>query len=318
MRLGVMLCTVHCVVTVSMGLCCLCADRSVGSVSICGVFDQETQVLLPARVRCSDDGTTHCCVSLSLCPFVSVSLCPPVYLSLSLSLNTSLSLCLLFFFGLRLEFLLLFVSRYLCPISSSSHCVSLHPPPNTHTPAGWYGVWWSCAAYQHQRQGAAGAYVQAGAVFLPAPAPHHLRSRLHAKAGQNAFSLCPQSPCSSLIHPPLSPQKRFFANFGSIVLYAVLGTVISTFVIGMGLFELAKSGVVPLDGDNPLQALLFGALISAVDPVATLSIMGSPELNCDKLLYSLVFGESVLNDAVAIVLFKYASLCAHVCLCPCV
>lgn len=32
--------------------------------------------------------------------------------------------------------------------------------------------------------------------------------------------------------------------------------------------------------------------------------MGSPELNCDPLLYSLVFGESVLNDAVAIVLFR--------------
>jgi solute carrier family 9 (sodium/hydrogen exchanger), member 8 len=32
--------------------------------------------------------------------------------------------------------------------------------------------------------------------------------------------------------------------------------------------------------------------------------MGSPELQCDTLLYSLVFGESVLNDAVAIVLFK--------------
>jgi hypothetical protein len=47
-----------------------------------------------------------------------------------------------------------------------------------------------------------------------------------------------------------------------------------------------------------------GALISAVDPVATLSIMGSAELNCDPLLYSLVFGESVLNDAVAIVLFR--------------
>ncbi len=44
--------------------------------------------------------------------------------------------------------------------------------------------------------------------------------------------------------------------------------------------------------------------LPAVDPVATLSIMGSPELNCDKLLYSLVFGESVLNDAVAVVLFK--------------
>jgi sodium/hydrogen exchanger 8 len=54
---------------------------------------------------------------------------------------------------------------------------------------------------------------------------------------------------------------------------------------------------------------LFGALTSVmsaytVDPVATLSIMGNPEMNCNPLLYSLVFGESVLNDAVAIVLFR--------------
>lgn len=62
--------------------------------------------------------------------------------------------------------------------------------------------------------------------------------------------------------------------------------------------------MVDIDTDSPLEALLFGALISAVDPVATLSIMGSAELNCDPLLYSLVFGESVLNDAVAVVLFR--------------
>ena len=59
-----------------------------------------------------------------------------------------------------------------------------------------------------------------------------------------------------------------------------------------------------MDTTSPMEALLFGALISAVDPVATLSIMGNPKLNCDPLLYNLVFGESVLNDAVAIVLFN--------------
>eukprot|EP01138_Halocafeteria_seosinensis_P009703 gb/GECG01009914.1/.p1 GENE.gb/GECG01009914.1/~~gb/GECG01009914.1/.p1 ORF type:complete len:621 (+),score=52.21 gb/GECG01009914.1/:1-1863(+) len=104
-------------------------------------------------------------------------------------------------------------------------------------------------------------------------------------------------------------RKRFFRNFMTIIMFAVLGTLVSAFVIGGLIYGFAKSGVIPIDSKNPLQSLLFGALISAVDPVATLSIMGHPEINCDKLLYSLVFGESVLNDAVSIVLFNtFASL----------
>ena len=58
---------------------------------------------------------------------------------------------------------------------------------------------------------------------------------------------------------------------------------------------------VPLTG---LECFLFGALISAVDPVGTLAVLGKPELNIDPMLYSLIFGESVLNDAVAIVIFQ--------------
>ncbi|KAG7393422.1 hypothetical protein PHYPSEUDO_009626 [Phytophthora pseudosyringae] len=99
-------------------------------------------------------------------------------------------------------------------------------------------------------------------------------------------------------------RKRFFDNFNTILLYAVLGTVVSTFVIGYLTYYAGKLGWIGIDSSSPLEALLFGALISAVDPVATLSILGNPELNLDPLLYSLVFGESVLNDAVAIVLFN--------------
>mmetsp|Transcript_32830 Transcript_32830/g.42165 ORF Transcript_32830/g.42165 Transcript_32830/m.42165 type:complete len:543 (-) Transcript_32830:373-2001(-) len=99
-------------------------------------------------------------------------------------------------------------------------------------------------------------------------------------------------------------KKHFFSNFGTIMFFAVLGTMLSTFLVGSLTFMLGKMNLVNIDSKNPLEALIFGALISAVDPVATLSIMGSPEINCDPLLYSLVFGESVLNDAVAIVLFK--------------
>lgn len=49
---------------------------------------------------------------------------------------------------------------------------------------------------------------------------------------------------------------------------------------------------------------LRSALISATDPVATLSIMGSPDVRAHPLVYSLVFGESMLNDAVSIVVFR--------------
>lgn len=99
--------------------------------------------------------------------------------------------------------------------------------------------------------------------------------------------------------------NSFIDNIGAITLYAILGTIISTFAVGGFTFLAARVGLIrDIDGENPMEALLFGALISAVDPVATLSILGNDDLNCDPLLYSLVFGESVLNDAVAISLFK--------------
>jgi solute carrier family 9 (sodium/hydrogen exchanger), member 8 len=99
-------------------------------------------------------------------------------------------------------------------------------------------------------------------------------------------------------------KKDFFANFWTISLFAVGGTIVSTVVIGFLVYSIGILGLATIDTSSPMEALLFGALISAVDPVATLSIMGNPKLNCDPLLYSLVFGESVLNDAVAIVLFN--------------
>ena len=51
---------------------------------------------------------------------------------------------------------------------------------------------------------------------------------------------------------------------------------------------------------NFIQSFAFGCLISAVDPVATLAIF--QVLDVDPVLNMLVFGESILNDAVAIVM----------------
>nr|XP_033964380.1 LOW QUALITY PROTEIN: sodium/hydrogen exchanger 7-like [Pseudochaenichthys georgianus] len=57
------------------------------------------------------------------------------------------------------------------------------------------------------------------------------------------------------------------------------------------------------DGDFLLtDCLLFGAIVSATDPVAVLGLLSEPRLDLD--LRGLLFGESVLNDAVAIVLTR--------------
>ncbi|XP_014239165.1 sodium/hydrogen exchanger 7 isoform X2 [Cimex lectularius] len=93
-------------------------------------------------------------------------------------------------------------------------------------------------------------------------------------------------------------RKYFFRNLGAILTYAVIGTSISAFVVGVLMY-----GVLPWITDlkySFLDTLYFGAIISPTDPVTILAIFN--DMKVDVNLYSLVFGESVLNDAVAIVL----------------
>ncbi|TMS17845.1 Sodium/hydrogen exchanger 6 [Larimichthys crocea] len=107
-----------------------------------------------------------------------------------------------------------------------------------------------------------------------------------------------------IFHAGYSLKRRhFFRNMGSILAYAFLGTVISCFVIGLlmyGCVTLMKQ-VGQLGGDFFFtDCLFFGAIVSATDPVTVLAIFN--ELQVDVDLYALLFGESVLNDAVAVVL----------------
>lgn len=101
----------------------------------------------------------------------------------------------------------------------------------------------------------------------------------------------------------LSP-KPFFSNFGAIVTFAILGTLLASIVTGVLVY---LGGVVFLMYRLPfVECLMFGALVSATDPVTVLSIF--QELGTDMNLYALVFGESVLNDAMAISLYRTMSL----------
>ena len=69
-------------------------------------------------------------------------------------------------------------------------------------------------------------------------------------------------------------------------------------MVGGGVYLMGQASLVyPLNFE---ESFAFGSLISAVDPVATLAIFQA--LDVDPVLNMLVFGESILNDAVAIVL----------------
>jgi Na+/H+ antiporter len=82
-------------------------------------------------------------------------------------------------------------------------------------------------------------------------------------------------------------------NIVPILLLAVLGLLLSTGVIGIGLSLLTPLSLI--------GALVFGALISATDPVAVVALFR--EIGAPKRLMTLIDGESLFNDATAIVLF---------------
>lgn len=92
----------------------------------------------------------------------------------------------------------------------------------------------------------------------------------------------------------------FFKNLWSIVAFAVAGTVISALTIGAFVYAAGQSGVVFALSFE--ECMAFASLLSATDPVATLAVFGA--LRVDPTLNALVYGESVLNDAVGIVLYR--------------
>ncbi|KAI9102018.1 Sodium/hydrogen exchanger family-domain-containing protein [Phlyctochytrium arcticum] len=100
-------------------------------------------------------------------------------------------------------------------------------------------------------------------------------------------------------------RQDFFRNIGAILTFALVGTVMSTVIIGVSIYlwtallnVMFNTGFVL----SKIDSIVFGAILSSTDPVTILAIFH--QLRVDPKLYAIIFGESILNDSVAIVLFK--------------
>ncbi|TNN38846.1 Sodium/hydrogen exchanger 3 [Liparis tanakae] len=98
------------------------------------------------------------------------------------------------------------------------------------------------------------------------------------------------------------PNKLFFSNMGAILIYAVIGTCWNAASLGLSLWGCHQGGAMGDLDIGLLQYLLFGSLIAAVDPVAVIAVFEQVHVN--EVLFIMVFGESLLNDGVTVVLFN--------------
>uniref|UniRef100_UPI00398F7D6F sodium/hydrogen exchanger 1 n=1 Tax=Pristiophorus japonicus TaxID=55135 RepID=UPI00398F7D6F len=97
------------------------------------------------------------------------------------------------------------------------------------------------------------------------------------------------------------PIRPFIENLGTILSFAVIGTLWNASFVGVLMYAVCQVGGPDLNKISLLANLLFGSIISAVDPVAVLAVF--EEIHINEFLHILVFGESLLNDAVTVVLY---------------
>ncbi|KAG8908231.1 monovalent cation:H+ antiporter, CPA1 (nhx1) [Tulasnella sp. 403] len=99
-------------------------------------------------------------------------------------------------------------------------------------------------------------------------------------------------------------QENFFRNFGSILTFAFVGTFISAVGIGVLVYLYSFLSLEKLHV-TLIECLIFGSTLSATDPVTILAIFN--QYKVDPKLYSVIFGESILNDAVSIIMYETLS-----------
>lgn len=95
-------------------------------------------------------------------------------------------------------------------------------------------------------------------------------------------------------------KKFFLKNGGTILLYSFLGTFLAMFSSSVMFWLCGQIGI--SKGFTWQEAFAFGALISATDPVSVLACF--KEMDADVHLNAIIFGESIFNDAIAIVMYR--------------
>ncbi|XP_047457481.1 sodium/hydrogen exchanger 2 [Mugil cephalus] len=105
------------------------------------------------------------------------------------------------------------------------------------------------------------------------------------------------------------PTRPFFENIGTVLWFAVVGTLWNSIGIGMSLFAICQIEAFGVQDINLQENLLFATIISAVDPVAVLNVFEDVSVN--EQLYIVVFGECLFNDAVTVVLYNMFNFVAE-------
>lgn len=103
-------------------------------------------------------------------------------------------------------------------------------------------------------------------------------------------------------------KKKFLKNFKYIVSFGFISTLLN-FLITLTLTLLInQAGLVRLSENiheslflKPQQIMLYSATICATDSVAALTLISSDKY---PKLFSVVFGEGMVNDAVSIILYS--------------
>lgn len=98
-------------------------------------------------------------------------------------------------------------------------------------------------------------------------------------------------------------RRRFFDNIGPILVFGIIGSVISFVSIGLFTYTWSELGLITRHGKTTYitieEALLVGATLAATDVVCTIALIKEEKT---PRLQRILFGESITNDVIAIVL----------------